>query len=267
MLPGTKILCFGTAGCNFRCRHCHNWHLSQSKPEDLRAQPLSPDQAVELALAYKIPTISFTYNDPIVFYEYVYDVAKLAKEKGLKVLWHSNGSLNPKPLRELLKYTDAVTIDIKGFTQSAYDNSQGSLRPVLESLKIIKEEGVWVEIVNLIIPTINDAPQDIRRMCRWIRENLGPETPLHFSRFSPSYKLTHIPSTPIETLEKAFAIAKEEGLEFVSLGNVPGHKNNSTFCPKCDKVLIKRVHFQVLANNIQEGKCAFCKRDIPGIWD
>jgi len=266
MLPGSKILCFGTAGCNFKCLHCQNWHLSQSAPEALDSYNLPPEAVIELAKKYKVPTLSFTYNDPIVFYEYVYDVARLAKKEGLKILWHTNGSLNPEPLRELLRYTDAVTVDLKGFSQKAYDNSQGNLEVVLESLKIIKEEGVWLEIVNLVIPTVNDSPEEIRKMCSWIKENLGQDTPLHFSRFSPHYKLTYLPSTPMKTLENAYTIAREAGLNFVTLGNVPGHKYNSTFCPQCGKIIIQRAHFQVLVNNIKDGKCGFCGRAIPGVW-
>jgi len=266
MLPGSEILCLGTAGCNFRCRHCHNWHLSQARPEDLDAYHLPPEKVIELAIQKDIPTISFTYNEPTVFYEYVYDIAVLAKKKGLKILWHSNGSMNPDPLRALLEYTDAVTIDLKGFTKKAYQNSSAELKPVLETLKIIKQEGRWLEIVNLVIPTINDNPDDIRRMCEWIKENLGEEVPLHFSRFFPNYKLLHLPPTPIETLEDAYKIAKDTGLHYVTIGNVPGHKYNSTFCSKCGRRLIHRVHFQVSENNVVKGRCKFCNHKIPGIW-
>ncbi len=268
MLPGTPILCFGTAGCNFRCRFCHNWHLSQRPIEEMSYTVVTPEQAVEIAVAKKIPTLSFTYNEPISFYEYVYDVARLAKAKGLRILWHSNGSINPDPLRELLKYTDAVTIDLKGFTEEFYRKaSSARLEPVLTTMKIIKEEGKWLEIVNLVIPGMNDNPNDIRRMCEWIKENLGPDVPLHFSRFSPAYKLTSLPPTPMKTLEDAYNIARDAGLNYVTIGNVPGHKYNSTFCPNCKKRLIHRVHFAVLDNNVVEGKCRFCGIEIAGIWE
>ena len=267
MLPGTDILCLGTAGCNFQCKHCQNWHLSQRSIEEMHHYNLPPEDVIKIALEKKIPTISFTYNDPIAFYEYVYDIAKLAQAKGLKILWHSNGSINPEPLCELLKYTDAVTIDLKGFTEKFYkEASNAKLEPVLETLKAIKKEGIWLEIVNLVIPTMNDEPKDIKRMCEWIKENLGADTPLHFSRFSPAYRMTHLPPTPIRTLEKAYNTAKEVGLEYVTVGNVPGHKYNSTFCPQCSKLLIKRIHFQVWDNNIINGKCKFCGHEIPGIW-
>jgi len=268
MLPGTQILCFGTAGCNFRCKFCHNWHLSQRSIEEMDTYSLLPEDAVNLAIEKKIPTLSFTYNEPTSFYEYVYDIAKLAKAKGLKILWHSNGSMSPQALKELLKYTDSVTIDLKGFTDKFYrEASSAELEPVLRTLKIIKEQGVWLEIVNLVIPTLNDNPEDIKRMCEWIKENLGPDTPIHFSRFSPAYKLIALSPTAIETLEKAYSIAREAGLNYVTIGNVPGHKYNSTFCPKCGEKLIHRIHFQVLSNNIKDGKCGYCGHKIPGIWE
>ncbi len=268
MLPGTEILCIGTAGCNFRCKFCHNWHLSQKSIEEMDYIELPPESVVALALKRNIKTISFTYNDPIAFYEYMYDITRLAKTHGLKILFHTNATLNPEPLKELLKYTDAVTVDLKGFTEKFYQEaSVAELRPVLNSLKIIKEQGCWLEIVNLVIPTLNDDWETIRKMCIWIRDTLGSETPLHFSRFFPNYKLTNLPPTPISTLERAHKIAKEVGLEYVTIGNVPGHKYNSTYCPKCGKRIIYRVHFTVLENNVIKGSCKFCKHKIPGIWE
>ena len=269
MLPGTDILCFGTAGCNFRCKFCQNWHLSQRPIEEMEYTfDLTPEEAVSFALRNKIPTLSFTYNEPISFYEYVYDISRIAKQKGLKILWHSNGSMNPEPLKELLKYTDSVTIDLKGFTQEFYQNaSEAKLEPVLRTLKIIKEEGrCGLEIVNLHIPTLNDNPKDVESMCLWIKENLGVDTPLHFSRFFPNYRLTNLPATPIPTLEKALEIARRCGLNYVTIGNVPGHKYNSTFCPQCGKNIIHRSHFTVLANNLKDCKCKFCGLPIPGLW-
>jgi len=267
ILPGTKIFCTGTASCNFRCRHCHNWHMSQRSIEELQNYYVTPPEVVDLAIKYGCKTVSFTYNEPTVFFEYMYDIVKLAKERGLKAIFHTNGSINPEPLRDILKYVDGVTVDLKGFTEKFYSEvSSAELNHVLNTLKIIKEEGVWLELVNLIIPTLNDNMDDIRRMCEWIRDNLGKETPLHFSRFSPAYKLTRLPYTPLETIEKAYRIARDVGLEYVTIGNVPGHKYNSTFCPKCERRLIYRIHFEVLENNIEDGKCKYCGHKIPGIW-
>jgi pyruvate formate lyase activating enzyme len=268
MLPGTLILCFGTAGCNFRCRFCQNWHLSQRSLEEMEHHyQLSPEGAVGMALDRGIPTISFTYNEPTSFMEWVYDTAVQAKSAGINILWHSNGAMNPAPLKDLLRYTDGVTIDLKGFREQVYARySSAELEPVLRTLKIIKEWGVWLEIVNLVIPTVNDDPADIRSMCSWLVDNLGPDVPLHFSRFFPAYRLTELPPTPVDTLERAHGIARDCGIHYVTLGNVPGHRYNSTFCPSCGRMLIRRVHFQVLENTIQNGACPACGTSIPGLW-
>lgn len=267
MLPGSEMLSLGTAGCNFRCRHCHNWHLSQRSIEEIgRYYELTPQDVVNRAKELGVSIISSTYNEPTVFYEYVLDFAKIAKKEGLRILWHSNGYIQPEPLKELLQYTDAVTIDLKGFSRLAYENSSAERRPVLRTLKIINDSDVWLEIVNLVIPAINDYSNEIKEMCEWIRDDLSPEVPLHFSRFFPNYKLTNLSPTPIETLERAYDTAYKAGLHYVTLGNVPGHEYNSTFCPQCKEILIRRVHFEVTENNISDGECASCKHKIPGIW-
>ena len=267
MLPGSFIFCTATASCNNRCKFCHNWHISQRSVEETINYDLSPARIVELASEQNCESLSFTYSEPTVFYEYMYDIAKLGKEKGLKVLFHTNGSMNPEPLSALLQYMDGVTVDLKGFTETFYrEASSSQLAPVLRTLKHIKESGRHLEVVNLVVPTLNDDMGKIREMCVWIRENLGKDTPLHFTRFSPAYRLTHLPPTPIEALEKAWKIAQEEGLEYVYIGNVPGHEGNNTFCPQCHKKLIHRVHFAVLANEVKGGKCPSCGYPIRGIW-
>lgn len=267
MLPGSSILCLASAGCNFRCKFCHNWHISTALPEETSRYYLPPLKVIELAKQRECQTISFTYTEPTIFYEYILDVFKLAKREGVKTLFHSNGSMEEKPLEHLLKYTNAVTIDLKAFNQRFYTKmSTADLGHVLKTLKIIKQSGVWLEIVNLVIPTQNDNPEDIRKMCIWIRDNLGKDIPLHFSRFHPAYKLINLPSTPLKTLEEAKRIANKVGLNYVTIGNVPGHPANSTYCPKCKKAIIKRVHFAVLENNIREGRCKFCGEKIPGRW-
>ncbi len=266
--PGTNSLCFGTAGCNFRCTFCHNWHLAARTPEEVGLRHLSPDEAVAKAIELGCSSISFTYNEPTVFYEWVYDVSKLAQERGVKTYFHTNGGIQPEPLRELLQHMDAVCVDLKGFTSEFYEvTSFSDLEPVLTTLKIIKESGVWFEITCLIIPTLNDDPEQLREMCRWIRDNLGDDVPVHFSRFFPAYKVTRLPPTPIDTLEGAREIAREEGLRYVTIGNVPGHKANSTFCPECDSILIERVHFSVTENNIVNGQCSHCGHEVPGVWE
>ena len=264
--PEAVTLCFGTAGCNFKCSFCHNWHLSTRLPEEVESVKVTPEEAVDLALKYGCQSISFTYNEPTVFYEWVYDVAKLAKEKGLKVYFHTNGAIKPEPMRELLAHLDAVCVDLKAFTAEFYKvTSVSELDPVLSTLKTIKEEGVWFEVVNLMIPTLNDDMGKIREMCAWIRKELGENVPLHFTRYFPAYKLS-VPPTPIETLERSKSIALEEGLKYVYIGNVPGHEANSTFCPNCGKFVIERIHFDVLFYHIKDGRCGFCGFEIPGVW-
>ncbi len=268
-LPGSRILCLGSAGCNFRCRFCHNWHLSQRSIEEIgHSGPLFPEDVVNMAIRQNVPTISFTYNEPTSWYEYLYDIAKLAKDEGIRVIFHSNGSMNPEPLRALLPYVDSVTIDLKGFTDEFYEKvSEAKLEPVKQTLEIIREEGVWLEIVNLVVPTLNDDPDDIRRMCEYIRDSLGEYTPLHFTRFFPNYRLTDLPPTPVETLEKARTIARDVGLKYVYIGNVPGHRYNSTFCPHCDEKLVDRYHFSVHGVRVENGRCGTCGESISGIWE
>ena len=268
MLPGHRNLALYTAGCNFMCSFCHNWHVATKRPEEIDAVALSPLEVVELAVERNCQSISCTINEPTVFYEYMVDVAQRAQQEGLRTLFHTNGAINPEPLRALLSHMDAVCVDLKAFTADFYEQTSFSeLKPVLTALQIMKEEGVWFEITNLIIPTLNDDLEGIGEMAVWIREELGTDVPVHFSRFFPAYKLTRLPPTPIETLEGAAEIASQAGLEYVTIGNVPGHEANSTFCPQCGQLLIERVHYQVISNRMADGTCPSCGHQIPGIWD
>jgi pyruvate formate lyase activating enzyme len=269
LIPGHRNICVYTASCNFRCKHCHNWQITQSSFEDLPYKNYSPEQIVEEAIRQKCKSISHSINEPTIFYEYMYDIAKIAKKKQLKVLFHTNASINPEPLKELLKYLDAVTVDLKGFSKKFYNKiPEGKLEHILEILKIIKQEGKHLEIVNLVIPTLNDNLEDIKNMCLWIKTNLGEEVPLHFTRFSPNYKLNNLPSTPISILEKARDLALSSGLKYVYIGNVLSTTGNNTYCPECKKVLIKRDNYIVLENRLNNsGKCPFCKTKIAGIWE
>jgi len=267
-VPGHSRLCVATVGCNFRCSYCHNWHISQKSPGQVREYEMSPEDIVEEASESGVDSVSFTYTEPTVFFEYMYDICRLAKNKGLKTSIVSNGFINPEPLRKLLVYLDAVKIDLKSFNDQFYKEvSSGRLEPVKRSLKVVKEEGVFFEIVNLVVPGLNDDPDELRSMCSWIRQDLGGEVPVHFSRFSPTYQLTDLESTPVETLEVAVEIAHEEGLKYLYIGNVPGHKRNSTFCPGCEEELVLRSHFTILSNNIEEGQCKFCGYSIAGVWE
>lgn len=267
MLPGSKSFSIATAGCNLGCRFCQNWQISQVLPEDIRSYDLPPEKVVQLALENNCQSIAYTYSEPTIFYEYMIETAKLAREKGLKNVYVTSGYINPEPLRELCKYIDAANIDIKGFTEDYYRQyCLGKLQPVLKSAKIMQEEGVWIELTNLILPTINDDMEKIREMCEWIIKNLGPDVPLYFSRFFPAYKMTHLPPTPVETLEKAREIAQKVGLHYVYIGNVPGHPAEHTYCPNCGRIIIQRVGFFVTSHNLYQDKCPFCGEKIPGIW-
>ncbi len=267
-LPGSDVLCIGTAGCNFRCKFCHNWHLSQRSLEGmLFTYELPPEIVVAEVKKLGVPGISFTYNEPTAFYEYMYDVARLARANGIRIIFHSNGAMAIEPLQTLLTYTDAVTIDLKAFSERFYrEICQAELAPVLLGLKTIKTAGIWLEIVNLVIPGQNDTPQEVREMTAWIKDELGPEVPLHFSRFFPNYRMTDVIPTPVSTLESCRKIAMEEGLKYVSVGNVPGHRYNSTFCPGCGKVVIRRHHFTVRYVKIDAGACRHCGHLIRGVW-
>lgn len=267
-LPGTKAFSIGTAGCNLHCKFCQNWWMSQSGPEAVPSFELSAEAVVERALAEGCKSIAYTYNDPIVFTEYVLDIAKLAKRKGLKNVFVTNGFINREPLLLICKYIDAFHVDLKGFTEQYYrEICLARLKPVLETLKVLKQEKVWFEIINLIVPTLNDDMRTIQSMCGWIKKELGTDFPLHFSRFFPEYKLLNLPQTRIEVLEKAAEIASKTGLKFVYIGNVAGREDN-THCPECGRLLIRRSSFfEVLENNIKKGKCPDCGYAVPGIWE
>ena len=219
-LKGTWTFSIGTAGCNLHCKSCQNWEISQHKPEDVSSRVLKVKDVVAEAIKNKCDSISYTYNDPVVFYEYVYDVAKLARKKGLKNILVTNAYINPKPLRKICKFIDAVNVDFKSFDEDFYKNiCFGELKPVLNSLKIFKKKKIHIEITNLIIPGYNDDFVKIEKICKWIKKYLGKKTPLHFSRFFPMYKMKDVSVTPIETLRKAEEIARRY-LENVYIGNV-----------------------------------------------
>ena len=267
-LPSTTAFSIATAGCNLKCKFCQNWEISQKRPEEVDYIYLEPADLVKKVKGSGSPTIAYTYAEPTIFYEYMLETAKLAKEQGIKNIMHSNGYINPEPLRQLAKYLDAANIDLKGFSDDYYAKlCEGTLEPVLRSLKILKDEGVHLEITNLVISGYNDDPATIKKMCVWIRENLGADIPLHFSRATPRYKLLSIIDTPVETLEKARSIALDCGLKYVYIGNVSGHPAENTYCPKCKNLLIERGGlFFVLKNNIEDGKCKFCQEKIAGVW-
>ena len=266
-LPGSKAFSVAAVGCSLRCLFCQNWQISQVFPEEAETIELSPEQVVEQALASKAESIAYTYSEPTAFFEYMLDIARIAKDRRLKNVVISSGYINEEPLRELLQYLDAIKIDLKAFDEDFYQKiTQGHLEPVLKSLKVIKEEGVWLEIVNLVVPGENDSPEEIRQMAEWIKDNLGEEVPLHFTRFHPTYKLQNLPPTPEETLKKARAIALEVGLKYVYTGNIGNIDMESTYCPNSGVLAIKRHGYFILQNNLQNGQCPDGEI-IPGIWE
>jgi pyruvate formate lyase activating enzyme len=266
-LPTAPAFSLATAGCNLRCLYCQNWSISQVRPEDTQNADLPPEAVVRYAQEYGAPVIAYTYSEPIVFYEYMLATARLAREVGLRNVVVSAGFINPEPLWELCEAVDGIKIDLKGYDEDFYrEVCSAELKPVLESIRTIYESGTHLEIVNLVVPTLNDSLDQLRALARWVARDLSPDVPLHFTRFSPQYKLTNLPPTPVETLERAREMALEEGVRFAYVGNVPGHPGNHTICPACGKTLILRQGFTVQEYHLRGGACAYCGEPIPGVW-
>ncbi len=266
-LPGRKRITLATAGCNQFCKYCQNWEISQARPEDVHSYDLSPADVVALAVKERVPIICFTYTEPVVFYEYMIDIARLARAKGIRTAVVTGGYINPEPLRQLCSIVDAIKIDLKGFTPEFYQNvCSSSLEPVLEACRIVAQSHTHLELVNLVVPALNDDTTTIRKMCRWIREDIGDTVPVHFTRFHPEYRLRNSPPTPTATLERAIAIAKSESLKFTYIGNVPGHQAENTYCPACGKMVIRRSGYTIAENKLKDGKCPFCGAHIAGVW-
>ena len=267
VLPGTRAFSVATAGCNSRCKFCQNWTISQRPPEETYNQRLTCKNLVRSAKNQRCASIAYTYSEPIVFYEYVMDSGRIAKENGILNILVTGGKINPDPLKGLCQVADAANVDLKGFNPKYLKDVCGqNLDNILETLIILKEQGVWVEITNLIVPTMNDKMDEIRKMVRWVRNNLGKDVPIHFSRFWPQYKLRSLYPTPVETLRKARDIGLEEGLHYVYIGNVPEKGAESTKCPKCKRTIIDRIGYQVKKIEMTGGKCAYCGEPIAGIW-
>ena len=265
--PGTNALSIATPGCNFSCKFCQNWQISQSRPEDINCRYFSPQDIVSRAVNAKTPTIAYTYSEPTIFYEYMYDTAKLGNEHGVKSVAITNGFMEQQAQDELLDHLDGIKVDLKSFTEKFYNQiCSGSLKGVKDSLKRIRARDKWLEIVVLIIPTLNDSAQEITEMAKWIAGELGCDVPVHFSRFHPQYKLKNLPATPISTLERCIDICKQQGLKYTYLGNTPGHSAENTYCPSCGKPIIKRYGFYVLSNKIKNGKCTFCGSTVAGVF-
>jgi pyruvate formate lyase activating enzyme len=264
--PGTPILSFGTAGCNLGCKFCQNWSISKAKLDDLNSLSFSPEEVVNLAKKYNVPSIAYTYNDPTIFGEYVIDISKVARDEGINSVMVTAGYIDKIARKEIYQNIDAANVDLKGFTEKFYNKITFShLNNVLDTLTWLKNEtNIWFEITTLLIPGENDLFEEIKQECDWILENLGDSVPLHFTAFHPDFRMMDKPNTPPSTLKQARKIALEKGIKFCYVGNIHDLEGQITYCPNCYTPLIKRDWHDVLKNKIIEGKCYKCKTNIPG---
>ncbi len=267
-LPGTTALSVATSGCNFECKFCQNWEISQVRPEQVTAVDLDPKRLVDAARARRVPTLAFTYSEPTIFYEYSHDAAQLARAANVGSCIISNGYMLEKPFRRLCEHLTAVKVDFKAYSEKFYrDVCRGHLQPVLDTLLTARKIGIHLELVVLIVPTLNDTPEELKGMAKWIMDNLGPDVPLHFSRFTPQYRLRNLPPTPIQTLRAAHGIATAAGIRHVYLGNIPTDPANHTYCHKCKTRLIQRMGYIVRENKVTaQGACPKCGTKLPGVF-
>jgi pyruvate formate lyase activating enzyme len=271
--PGSQCFSIASAGCNFACLNCQNSEISQVAPGETQYVTLPPEEVVESCKASHCHSIAYTYTEPLTWYEYMYDCASLAHEAGIENILVSAGYVNDEPLRRICGVIDAANIDLKSFSDEIYRRiSHGSLKPVLHTLEVMRDAGVWLEITNLLIPGVNDSPELLASMCKWLASNGFIDTPLHFSRFFPMYRMPDAPVTPLESLVTAADIARKAGLHYVYIGNVYEIEGENTSCPSCGKLLVRRDGFKVFENHIavssesHKGKCPFCGTEIPGRW-
>jgi pyruvate formate lyase activating enzyme len=266
--PGSIVLSLGSVGCNFRCLHCQNYHISTATPEDNSLSEISPEKAVDLAKCHRCKGIAWTYNEPTIWFEYTLDSAKLAKKLDLYTVYVTNGYINEQPLKEISPYLDAMNVDIKAFTEGFYKKvCKARLAPVLHTCEFAKNLKIHLELTYLVIPGLNDSVDEIKKFCSWVSDSLGKETPVYFSRFHPYFKMKEVPSTPLETLIKANKIAKDTGLLYSYLGNVSHEKYENTYCPSCHNIIIQRSGFNTKITGLKNGKCDKCKANIPIITD
>ena len=267
VMPGTRALSISTAGCPLECQFCEVWDMALVGPEDVHAYDLPPEKVVAHAKSAGAQSISYAFGEPVVFYEYMYDTAVIAKREGLANLVHTSGYISPEPLRALIDHLDAVNIDVKGFDNDFYRNMVGGeIEPVKAALGMLKQAGIHIEITNLVIPGVNDDMEQVKQMCTWIRNELGAGVPVHFARFYPLYKLSNLPQTPVSTLDKVRDTAREAGLEHVYIARVTGHEGENTFCPHCNEKIIDRMGFVIEAMHLDNGKCTYCGGVVSGKW-
>lgn len=268
VMPGIRTLAVSTAGCPLECRFCEVWDMALIRPEEVHAYDLSPEDAVSQARSAGAEAVAYAFGEPVAFYEYMSDTAAAAKKEGLLNLVHTSGYILPEPLEAVIGSIDAVNVDLKAFDDTFYRRmTGGSLEPVKSAMKMIKEAGVHLEITNLVIPAENDDMDLIKKMCLWIKNELGPEVPIHFARFYPLYKLSNLPPTPVSTLDRARDTAMEAGLSHVYVAKVTGHEGENTFCRECGKKIIDRMGFVIEDMQIERGRCSNCGTRIHGIWN
>jgi pyruvate formate lyase activating enzyme len=266
-LPGASAFSLATTGCPLRCRFCQNWELSQSSPSDLDAAYTPAADLAARAAARRTPVVAFTYNEPTVFAEYLLDVAAAASARGIRSVMVSCGFARETPLGDICRALSAVKIDLKGYSDEFYRRVCGAeLQPVLRSIRQVARSGKHLEIVNLVVPSLNDSEKSLRELAAWVAGELGPDVPLHFTRFHPDYQLMNLPPTPVSTLERARDIAVARGIRYAYVGNVPGHPGNHTYCPSCHKAVILRENFFVNEMHLRNGACEYCKQKIAGVW-
>ena len=265
--PASSTFSIATAGCNLSCKNCQNSTISQISPAEIDSYDLPPEQVVEMAVKKNCKSISYTYTDPVVFYEYTLETAKLAHKLGLKNIIISAGYINQEPLLELIPFIDAANIDIKSFDDNLYRKINGAkLQPVLDTLQTLNESNVWLEITYLLIPGVNNSTTMIDKMCKWLVENGFQDTPLHFSRFYPTYKMLDKKSTSLSELQKAEKIAKHNGIKYVYIGNVTGNESENTYCSNCNKIIVSRNGYSAKKVNFIDGVCGNCGESIVGKW-
>ena len=269
-LPGTAVLSFGTAGCNLSCQFCQNHEISKSREVDTLADQARPETIAAAALELGCRSVAFTYNDPVIFYEYAIDVAEACHAVGVKTVAVTAGYINPGPRARLFRHIDAANVDLKAFTEDFYFRlTRSHLAPVLETLEYLKHETkVWLEITTLLIPGENDSPQEIERLSRWVVERLGPDTPLHFSAFHPDFRMLDKPATPHATLAMARRVAMEQGVRYAYVGNVPDVGRQSTLCHQCGEVLIERDGYELGGWRLDgQGRCRGCGTQLAGVFE
>lgn len=263
-LPGSLSYSLGSVGCNFHCKHCQNWHISSKTYEEGTLRTLSPEEGVRRALVQGCASISWTYNEPTIWHEYALDMGTLARQRGLGTVYVTNGYITEEALRELAPMLNAFRVDIKAFSDSFYREVAGArLQPVLDATMVARELGMHIETVTLVIPGLNDSMEEMDALIRWVYEHLGPDTPMHFTRFHPDYKMLDRGATPVKTLERIYEHARSVGMRFPYLGNVFGHDYENTFCPACGALLIERSGYGIQFGHLKDGRCTVCGEAIP----